>query len=168
MESIGGKIYGLRKKNGISQEALGFALGVSRQTISRWERDAVNPTVENLESLTKFFGINSDYFLNDPTAAVDGEAEVQPAIDGEDKKVHKFKSLKIMAVVAAVTLLTFCAVACGLAAYVAVAPVQGQEVVTASRFNMTGIICLSVGLFAFVLLVALLILCLIIKKKSKS
>lgn len=35
---LAGRLVDLRKKQGLSQEALGEKLGVSRQTISKWER----------------------------------------------------------------------------------------------------------------------------------
>ena len=166
MQTIGEKIFNLRREKGISQEELGFALNVSRQTVSRWERDFVKPAVENLEGLTQFFGVNSDYFLSKEVVTAADDACGQPADKEEVKKVHKFQNLKIMAVVAASTLLMLCAVACGVAAYVAVAPVQGQEVVTVNRFNGIGIACISVGLFSLVLLAAVLILCL--KNRAKK
>lgn len=34
---IGGKIQKLRREKGLSQEALAEALGVSRQSVSKWE-----------------------------------------------------------------------------------------------------------------------------------
>ena len=37
--TLGQRIQELRKKQGLSQEALGEKLGVSRQAISRWEMD---------------------------------------------------------------------------------------------------------------------------------
>jgi transcriptional regulator with XRE-family HTH domain len=41
---------------GISQEALGKALGVASNTISRWETATYRPTIEDLERLARFFG----------------------------------------------------------------------------------------------------------------
>jgi transcriptional regulator with XRE-family HTH domain len=41
---------------GISQEALGEALGVASNTISRWETATYRPTIEDLEQLARFFG----------------------------------------------------------------------------------------------------------------
>ena len=164
METIGVKIYNLRKERDISQEELGFALNVSRQTVSRWERDFVNPTVENLESLTKFFGVNPDYFLSGQISAVDEENE--PSVISEEKRKPEIKFWKILISVAVIALLALGVTACGIATYVAVAPVQGQEVITTNRFNTTGIVCLSVGLFSLVLLTALSVLC--IKKRRKN
>ena len=163
MDTIGNKIYNLRKEKGVSQEELGFALSVSRQTVSRWETDTVKPTVENLESLTKFFGVNSDYFLSEPNAE-SGAAE-QLSVAKEVKK-PAVKIWKTLIAVAVMTLLAIGVTACGIATYVAVLPVQGQEIITANRFNGIGIICLSVGLFLLAILIALLILCL--KNRAKN
>jgi len=44
-------IYATRKKLGLSQEKLAEALGVSRNTISRWERGEFNPTADKLAAL---------------------------------------------------------------------------------------------------------------------
>lgn len=59
------KIYILRKKNGLSQEALAESLGVSRQSVSKWETGEATPEVSKLLSLSKLFGVTTDYLLND-------------------------------------------------------------------------------------------------------
>lgn len=56
------KIYNLRKKSGLSQEDLGFKLGVSRQTVSKWEAGFVQPSFENLKSLCDVFQVSLSYF----------------------------------------------------------------------------------------------------------
>ena len=61
------KIYELRKKNGLSQEALAEILGVSRQSVSKWETGEATPEVNKLLSLSKLFGVTTDYMLNDET-----------------------------------------------------------------------------------------------------
>lgn len=55
--TLGQRIQELRKKQGLSQEALGEKLGVSRQAISRWEMDGAVPEVDKLVALSKLFGI---------------------------------------------------------------------------------------------------------------
>lgn len=54
------KIYELRKKNGLSQEALAESLGVSRQSVSKWETGEATPEVSKLLSLSKLFGVTTD------------------------------------------------------------------------------------------------------------
>lgn len=63
MESIGDKIKKLRKERHVSQEALAYGVGVTANTVSRWEKNAISPTATNLEALIKFFGVSADYFI---------------------------------------------------------------------------------------------------------
>ena len=59
------KIYILRKKNSLSQEALAEKLGVSRQSVSKWETGEATPEVNKLLALSRLFGVTTDYLLND-------------------------------------------------------------------------------------------------------
>ena len=56
--TIGERLGALRKEKGLSQEALGEALGVSRQAISKWEADASLPEIDKLVSLSRLFGVS--------------------------------------------------------------------------------------------------------------
>lgn len=60
MEYVGQRIRELRTKHGggtgISQEALAKELGVTANTISRWETATYRPTLEDLNRLAGFFG----------------------------------------------------------------------------------------------------------------
>lgn len=56
--TLGQRINQHRKKLGLSQEALGERLGVSRQAVSKWETDAASPDMENLLALARIFGIS--------------------------------------------------------------------------------------------------------------
>ena len=42
------RITALRKRRGLSQEELGFELGVSRQTVSKWESGQSYPDFQRL------------------------------------------------------------------------------------------------------------------------
>ena len=46
-----------RKAAGLSQEALGERLGVSRQAVSKWEADGAVPELENLIAMSRLFGV---------------------------------------------------------------------------------------------------------------
>ncbi|WP_069987612.1 helix-turn-helix transcriptional regulator [Massilioclostridium coli] len=50
----------LRKQKGLSQEQLGEKIGVSRQTISKWELGSTTPEMEKLIQLSDFFDIPID------------------------------------------------------------------------------------------------------------
>lgn len=60
---IANKLYTLRKKNGLSQEALAEKLGISRQSISKWERAESSPDTDNLISLARLYNISLDELL---------------------------------------------------------------------------------------------------------
>ena len=46
---FGDKLSELRRKEGLSQEELGYKLNVTRQTISKWELGQANPELDNLK-----------------------------------------------------------------------------------------------------------------------
>ena len=167
MENIGERIFNLRKERGVSQEELAFALNVSRQTVSRWERNTVSPTVENLESLSEFFGVNSSYFIGKEIATTEEQSSETTTTFEEVKREPKFKTLKVMLAVLGIVLFALGAVVCGIVSYVAMAPVQGQDVVTANRFNGTGIIFFVIGILALITAVTLSVLFLKSSKKIK-
>ena len=56
--TLGQHISQHRKRLGLSQEALGECLGVSRQAVSKWETDAATPDMENLLALARIFQIS--------------------------------------------------------------------------------------------------------------
>lgn len=71
----------LRKRLGLSQEKMAEKLGVSRNTISRWERGSFKPSAENLTMLNKLYAE-----LESP-AAPQGEANAPaPDIPAKQKK----------------------------------------------------------------------------------
>lgn len=50
----------LRKQKGMSQEQLGEKVGVTRQTVSKWELGETTPDMDKLIELSKLFGISID------------------------------------------------------------------------------------------------------------
>jgi transcriptional regulator with XRE-family HTH domain len=60
-EYVAGRIRELRNsygKEGISQEALAGMLGVATNTISRWETGTYEPTLDDLDRLSRALGIS--------------------------------------------------------------------------------------------------------------
>ena len=56
--SIGKKLLSLRQEKGISQEALGRELNVSRQTVSKWESDLSLPDMKMMITISQFYEIS--------------------------------------------------------------------------------------------------------------
>jgi len=61
--TFGEKVQRLRQRAGLSQDALADRLQVSRQAISRWERDETMPEPEKIVVLADLFGVTTDYLL---------------------------------------------------------------------------------------------------------
>lgn len=57
------EIAKLRKLKNISQVELANALGVTKQCISNWENDNVQPSVEMLMKLSNYFSVSTDCLL---------------------------------------------------------------------------------------------------------
>ena len=60
---IGAKLKKARLQAGMTQEQVAEALGVSRQTISNWENENIQPSIDMLIRLAKLFGVTTDYLL---------------------------------------------------------------------------------------------------------
>ena len=58
--TFGQKLQTLRKEAGLSQEALAETLGVSRQAVSKWERDSGYPETEKLLAIARLFHVTLD------------------------------------------------------------------------------------------------------------
>ncbi|HAB66020.1 MAG TPA: hypothetical protein DCE23_01500, partial [Firmicutes bacterium] len=58
--NLGKRLMELRKKQNLSQEALAEKLGVTRQTVSKWETDQSAPDFDKVLPLCEVFGITTD------------------------------------------------------------------------------------------------------------
>ncbi len=59
------KIIELRKRNNWSQEELADKLGVSRQSISKWESAQSTPDLERIIAMSELFGVSTDHLIKD-------------------------------------------------------------------------------------------------------
>ena len=60
---LGARIQELRTAIGWSQVDLSKKLGVAKQTVSNWENDNIQPSIEMLVRFSKLFGVTTDYLL---------------------------------------------------------------------------------------------------------
>jgi transcriptional regulator with XRE-family HTH domain len=66
VEYVGSRIRELRKSKELSQEALAQSIGTTANTVSRWETAVYRPTLDDLEKLSRFFGISIlEFFPSD-------------------------------------------------------------------------------------------------------
>lgn len=63
--TLGEKIYRLRTEQGFSQETFGDKLGVSRQSVSKWETDQSVPELDKIVAISELFGVSTDHLLKE-------------------------------------------------------------------------------------------------------
>lgn len=57
------RIRELRVAAGLSQVELADKLGVSKQSVSNWENDNIQPSIEMLVKIARIFNVSTDYLL---------------------------------------------------------------------------------------------------------
>lgn len=67
---LGKQIYELRKKANLSQEQLAEQVGVSRQTISKWELGETAPDIKQAQILSQIFNVSLDELTGNDTKEV--------------------------------------------------------------------------------------------------
>lgn len=82
MQRINLKIAILRKARGLTQQGLADALGVSFQTVSKWENQVTMPDITMLPALAELFGVSVDELLGLKPLAE--EAYLSKGTDGPD------------------------------------------------------------------------------------
>ena len=111
--TLGEKIARQRKELNYTQEQLADILGVSRQSISKWESDIAYPETDKLIELGKLFDCSMDYLLKEETTEKDGVQtsgftekveEIRRKVMTEKNKGKAKKILKIIGIILAVVL----------------------------------------------------------------
>ena len=83
--NLGTNLYNARKKSGLSQEEVAEKLGVSRQTISKWETDETLPDIRQAKRLAGLYRLTLDDLI-----AFDAEVEeIQRTIDSISEETQK-------------------------------------------------------------------------------
>ncbi len=62
--SLGNNLFQARKKRGLSQEEVAEKLGVSRQTISKWETDETLPDIQQSKQLALLYRLSLDELID--------------------------------------------------------------------------------------------------------
>lgn len=61
--TIADRIQSLRKSKGMSQEELADKVGVSRQSVSKWESEQASPDLDKIVIMSDIFEVTTDYLL---------------------------------------------------------------------------------------------------------
>ena len=111
--TLGEKIARQRKELNYTQEQLADILGVSRQSISKWESDIAYPETDKLIELGKLFDCSMDYLLKEKITEKDGVQtsgftekveKIRRKVMTEKSKGKAKKILKIIGIILAVVL----------------------------------------------------------------
>ena len=57
------RLSDLRKRKGLSQEALAEQLGVSRQAVSKWENGEAFPELSKLDAICRIFAVSPNFLM---------------------------------------------------------------------------------------------------------
>ena len=82
--TFGEKLQSLRQRAGMSQDALAERLQVSRQAVSRWERDETMPETDKVVALADIFGVTTDYLLRLQPEQTEPEEKQPPPQERKD------------------------------------------------------------------------------------
>lgn len=94
MNSIGERIYELRKQRNMSQGDLADELDVSRQTVSKWENSSSVPELEKIIRLCEIFKVSSDYILRGITENTESAQKEQTVIKEKTVIIEKKADIK--------------------------------------------------------------------------
>ena len=167
MMTLGEKIYKQRKKLGYSQEELAFQVGVTRQAISKWETNSMQPTLDNVKQLSLVLGVNINYFISEQDeneilideVAVSGKKEVENIIQ---KKTHigLIIGIVLMSIISAVMI--FLSVVLGKAAFTS--NIGDYNTITSSGIDKEFFLVVLAVTIVFLLSDLALIMCFVLKK----
>ena len=83
---LANRLYEYRKQSGLSQEELAEKLGISRQSVSKWERAESCPDTDNLIELSKIYNVTMDELLNTNIDIVVSKEEIETKVIEEQQK----------------------------------------------------------------------------------
>ena len=85
--SLGSSLMNARKKCGLSQEKVAEKLGVSRQTISKWELDETLPDIRQAKKLSALYHVTLDELIDFDVEVREIEEMIEKTSEETQKKV---------------------------------------------------------------------------------
>lgn len=85
--SLGNSLFNARKKSGLSQEEVAEKLGISRQTISKWELDETLPDIRQSKRLSVLYHLTLDELVDFDIEVKEIEAIIQKTSEETQQKI---------------------------------------------------------------------------------
>lgn len=82
--NLGNSLFQARRKSGLSQEDVAEKLGVSRQTVSKWETDETVPDIRQSKKMAVLYHMSLDELIDYDLDI----KEIQEAIEKTDEKAE--------------------------------------------------------------------------------
>lgn len=73
--TTGSRIRGARQSRGYTQEYLAEKIGVSRQAVSKWEKDQTSPDMQNMVALSELLDVPMDYLISGKKVTADVQSD---------------------------------------------------------------------------------------------
>ena len=90
--TLGNHLYNARKKSGLSQEDVAAKLGVSRQTISKWELDETLPDIRQAKRLAVLYHLSLDELVDFDIDVKEIERVIENTSEETQKKIDWTKA----------------------------------------------------------------------------
>ena len=88
MMNLGNHLFQARKKTGLSQEMVAEKLGVSRQTISKWETDETVPDIYQSKKLARLYHLSLDELIEFDVDLKEIEHIIQNTNEEKEAKIN--------------------------------------------------------------------------------
>lgn len=85
--SLGNSLFHARKKSGLSQEEVAEKLGVSRQTISKWELDETIPDIRQSKRLSTLYHLTLDELIEFDLDVKEIEQAIEKTSEEIERKI---------------------------------------------------------------------------------
>ena len=86
--NLGNNLFQARKKVGLSQETVAEKLGVSRQTISKWETDETVPDIYQAKRLSKLYNLTLDELIEFDVDVKEIEEVIKNTNEEKEAKIN--------------------------------------------------------------------------------
>lgn len=85
--NLGNNLFEARKKSGLSQDKVAEKLGITRQTISKWETNETTPDIYQAKKLAKLYNLSLDELIEFDTDIKEIEEVIKNTNEKKEAKI---------------------------------------------------------------------------------